>query len=68
MTINLTTLMVAGSAVTPTVNGGTGLSNPGTSGYILTSNGTIWTSAAPPSTDAVFAKTVAMDPIMTGYL
>lgn len=30
-----------------TANGGTGLSNPGTSGNVLTSNGTIWVSSAP---------------------
>lgn len=31
----------------PTNRGGTGLSSPGASGNVLTSNGTIWTSAAP---------------------
>lgn len=31
----------------PTGNGGTGLTSPGSSGNILTSNGTIWTSAPP---------------------
>jgi len=30
-------------------NGGTGLTSPGTSGNVLTSNGTAWTSAAPTS-------------------
>lgn len=32
--------------------GGTGLASPGTSGNILTSNGTTWTSAAPAATGA----------------
>jgi hypothetical protein len=32
-----------------TARGGTGLSSPGTSGYVLTSNGTTWTSAAIPT-------------------
>ena len=33
----------------PAANGGTGLTSPGTAGNLLTSNGTAWTSAAPPS-------------------
>jgi hypothetical protein len=33
----------------PAVNGGTGITAPGTSGNVLTSNGTAWTSAAIPS-------------------
>lgn len=36
-----------------TADGGTGLSAPGTSGNILTSNGTIWTSAAPATSGTV---------------
>jgi hypothetical protein len=32
----------------PVASGGTGLTSPGTSGYILTSNGTEWTSAPAP--------------------
>lgn len=35
------------TGVLPVAGGGTGLSAPGTSGHVLTSNGTIWTSAAP---------------------
>ena len=35
---------LSGTAL-PTANGGTGLTAPGTSGNVLTSNGTIWTSA-----------------------
>lgn len=36
-----------------TADGGTGLSTPGTSGNILTSNGSIWTSAAPATSGTV---------------
>lgn len=40
----------------PVANGGTGLTSPGTTGNILTSNGTAWTSAAPaPSAGTVTA-------------
>lgn len=46
--------------------GGTGLSSVGTSGYVLTSNGTAWTSAAagggaafPTGTVMLFAQTTA---------
>jgi hypothetical protein len=42
--INLNSSDVTG--VLPAANGGTGLSSPGTAGYILTSTGTGWTSAA----------------------
>lgn len=31
----------------PAVNGGTGLTSPGTAGNILTSNGSAWVSSAP---------------------
>jgi len=35
------------TGVLPAANGGTGLSAPGATGNVLTSNGTAWTSAAP---------------------
>jgi hypothetical protein len=35
------------SGTLPVANGGTGVSSPGASGNVLTSNGTVWTSAAP---------------------
>ena len=35
------------SGTLPAANGGTGLTSPGTSGNVLKSNGTAWTSAAP---------------------
>lgn len=44
----LSTALVAGS-------GGTGLTSPGTSGNVLTSNGTAWTSAAPSNTSPIKA-------------
>ena len=40
----------------PAANGGTGLTSPGTTGNVLTSNGTAWTSAAPaPSAGSLAA-------------
>ena len=48
MTINLSSKLSYG--VITTVNGGTGVSNPGASGNLLTSNGTGWISAPPPIT------------------
>lgn len=46
-TLALTNLTSQVSGVLPAANGGTSLSSPGTSGNILTSNGTTWTSATP---------------------
>jgi hypothetical protein len=43
-TVSLTTEV---TGTLPAANGGTGLTTPGTSGNILTSNGSAWTSAAP---------------------
>ena len=40
-------LTTAVTGTLPTANGGTGLAAPGTSGNVLKSNGTNWTSAAP---------------------
>lgn len=40
------------SGIVPVANGGTGLSAPGTSGNVLTSNGTIWVSSAPAAAGA----------------
>ena len=41
--------MAAGDTV-PVANGGTGLTSPGTSGNVLTSNGTAWVSSAVEAT------------------
>ena len=35
------------TGVLAATNGGTGLTSPGTNGYVLTSNGSSWTSSAP---------------------
>jgi hypothetical protein len=43
-TIDLTAKV---TGILPVANGGTGLSSPGTSGNVLTSNGTTWVSSAP---------------------
>ena len=45
-TLALTTLTSQVSGILPVANGGTNLSASGTSGNVLTSNGTTWTSAA----------------------
>lgn len=39
------TVLAPAGGVLPAANGGTGLSSPGTSGNVLTSDGTAWTSA-----------------------
>lgn len=49
---NTTTGPTSASQISGTLapaNGGTGLSAPGTSGNVLVSNGSVWTSAAPAS-------------------
>ena len=43
-----TTRNIALTGVVAAANGGTGLSSPGTAGYVLTSTGTGWTSSAVP--------------------
>jgi hypothetical protein len=40
--------------------GGTGLADPGASGNLLTSNGTVWTSAAPPASTVVVVSSSEM--------
>ena len=47
----------------PATSGGTGLSAPGTSGNVLTSNGTIWQSSPPPVSTG---KAIAMAMIFGG--
>jgi hypothetical protein len=49
-TVTNKTVPIASNTFTgslPAANGGTGLTSPGTSGNVLTSNGTTWTSATP---------------------
>ena len=45
-------VQVIGWKTVPTSAGGTGLTTAGTAGNVLTSNGTIWTSAALPAGSA----------------
>ena len=54
-TIDLTTKV---TGVLPTANGGTSLSSPGTSGNVLTSNGTTWVSSAPATSGTVTSVSV----------
>jgi hypothetical protein len=42
----------------PAANGGTGITSPGTSGNVLTSNGTSWTSATPASTPVNYPQNI----------
>ena len=44
---------------TPATAGGTGLTSPGTSGNVLTSNGTAWTSTAPAASGATKGQAIA---------
>jgi hypothetical protein len=48
-----------GTALSP-ANGGTGLVSPGTSGNVLTSNGTVWLSQAPAASGVTTGKAIAM--------
>ena len=45
-------------------NGGTGLTSPGASGNVLTSNGTTWVSSAPAATGVSQAKATAISMIL----
>ena len=44
------------TGIVPVANGGTGLSVPGTSGNVLTSNGSAWISSAPSGASSTFSK------------
>jgi hypothetical protein len=64
----------AGSAITPAtasalpaVSGGTGLTSPGTSGNVLTSNGTTWASSALPDVGDVDGPASATDNAIARY-
>jgi phage-related tail fiber protein len=57
------------SGVLAVARGGTGLSSPGTTGNVLTSNGTAWTSAVvPPGVPTGSVIYVAQNTAPTGYL
>jgi hypothetical protein len=53
-----------GVTAVPAANGGTGLTAPGTAGNLLTSNGTTWTSAAPPAGSEVVRVNRTSDTIL----
>ena len=55
------------SGTLPAANGGTGLSSPGTSGNVLVSNGTSWTSGVAPQTFTkvgTYTNTILTDQIV----
>ena len=66
---NGTVLTATNSSILPASSGGTGLSAPGTSGNVLTSNGTIWTSAAAASayTRTTFTATAGQTAFTVTY-
>lgn len=57
---NANVVQVIGWKTVPTSAGGTGLTAAGTAGNVLTSNGTIWTSAAPAPSGISTGKSIAM--------
>jgi hypothetical protein len=48
----------------PAANGGTGLTSPGTSGNVLTSNGTAWVSSAPAASGLTRAQATAISMVL----
>ena len=54
----------AGTAILGVANGGTGVSTPGTSSNVLTSNGTAWVSQALPVSGVTQAKAIAFSMIL----
>lgn len=58
-TTNYVSNLSLGTALSP-ANGGTGLVSPGTSGNVLTSNGTVWLSQAPTASGITTGKSIAM--------
>jgi hypothetical protein len=58
-TTNYVSNLSLGTALSP-ANGGTGLVSPGTSGNVLTSNGTVWLSQAPAASGITTGKAIAM--------
>jgi hypothetical protein len=56
---NTNTVQVIAWKTTPASAGGTGLTSPGSSGNVLTSNGTGWVSSAPAATGATKGQAIA---------
>jgi sugar lactone lactonase YvrE len=57
-TLTNISLATAVTGTLPAANGGTGITSPGTSGNVLTSNGTAWTSGAPPSSAVSYPQNI----------
>lgn len=55
--VNLTTQV---TDTLPVANGGTGLTSPGTSGNVLTSNGTAWVSSAPAAAGVTVGQSIVL--------
>jgi hypothetical protein len=58
------TLAYSGTAL-PAANGGTGLTAPGTSGNVLTSNGTAWVSSTPSSGGSVTSVAMSVPSVFS---
>jgi hypothetical protein len=56
---NTNAVQVIAWKTTPASAGGTGLTSPGTSGNVLTSNGTAWVSSAPAASGATKGQAIA---------
>jgi len=52
------------SGTLPATNGGTGLTSPGTSGNVLTSDGTGWVSSAPAASGLTQGQVTAISMIL----
>jgi hypothetical protein len=63
-TTTLINLTYQVTGILPHANGGTDVSSPGTSGKVLTSNGTNWTASSHIGSQRIFTGTVTM-PIST---
>ena len=55
--VNLTSQI---TGTLPVANGGTGLTSPGTSGNVLTSNGTAWVSSAPAAAGVTVGQSIVL--------
>lgn len=57
------TVTLLAASVTPVANGGTGLTAAGSSGNVLTSNGTSWVSSTPAASGASKGQAIAFSMI-----
>jgi hypothetical protein len=65
ITVNSAGYWVLANAL-PAVSGGTGINSVGTSGNVLTSNGTAWESVAPPASNNASALTIGTVAVNVG--